>query len=305
MHPHLINIMAPFRAKRQAETGLWSEGKIENAQRHLDYLLFTPVWLARKPALIVLLHGCRQTAAEFAHATDMARLAALHGFLLCLPQQNLTANPLRCWNWFDPRNQDTAGEAGLIMKVRDELATEHGIAPSRVFVAGLSAGGSMAAILGRAFPQQIGAIGVHSGVPTGAATTIIGAMHAMETGDAGDKGPGPMRTIVFHGLDDDVVASANGDRIAFAQALGRGRRFRIRQRSCRRFVIRPNGDHAAAEYWRVEELGHAWSGGQHGGSYADPLGPRASREMLRFFLGYPRWRYPIVYAWLAFLSIFR
>lgn len=285
--------------------GDWHDGQIDDARRHLDYRLFLPKHMASRPALIVMLHGCRQSAAEFAHDTDMARLAALHGFPMCFPQQNLTANPLRCWNWFDPRHQGQTGEAALIMQLVADLSQEYGIGPARVFVAGLSAGGSMAAILGRAFPQQIGAVGVHSGVPTDAAETITAAIHAMETGDTGARGPGPSRTIVFHGTADDVVTSSNGDRIAFADKPGQGRRLWIRERSCHRFVIPPTSKHAAAEYWRIEALGHAWSGGKSGGNYVDPLGPDATQEMLRFFLGYPRRLYPLIRAWLTFMRIFR
>ncbi len=243
----------------------------------------------------------------------MARLADRHGFLLAYPQQNLTANPLRCWNWFDTRNQGVDGEAGLIMQMVDELSQTHSVAPKRVFVAGLSAGGAMATLLGRSFPDRIAAVGVHSGVPAYAAGSISGAMQAMETGETGERGPGPTRTIIFQGTADETVVTANGDRIAFAKPpedmhwlrRPRGRWVWMRQRSGRRYLRRRTGDHARAEYWQIKGLGHAWSGGQAGGSYADPLGPRASVEMVRFFLGHPRMLYPLVVASLAVTRIFR
>ncbi len=249
-----------------------------------------------------MLHGCRQNAEDFAHATAMAPLADRHGFLLAYPQQNLTANPLRCWNWFDRRNQATAGEAGLIMQLADELSEVYDINPGSIFVAGLSAGGAMAALLGHSFADKIKAIGIHSGVPAQAAQTIQGAMRAMETGEEGTRGPGPTPAIIFQGKIDETVVPANGDRIAFATApentpwhrRPRTRWVLRRWRFSRRFIIRPTGQHAGAEYWQVCGLGHAWSGGQAGASYADPIGPQASTEMIRFFFGYPRTIYPLV-----------
>lgn len=285
---------------RRAPVDLFEDGEISTPLNHLTYKLYRPRRLARAPALVVMLHGCTQTAEDFALGTDMNRYADRHGFIVIYPQQNLLANMKRCWNWFDPRNQGQSGEAATIMQIVDDVTLAHGLAAPRVFVAGLSAGGSLAAILGRAYPDRISAVGIHAGMPMASARTVPGAFRAMENGETGETGPGPTPAIIFQGDEDDTVAPANGDRIAFApDAHVRKHRLFSGWRWAVRHLIGATDDHAAAEYWKVPGLGHDWSGGNAAGSHADPYGPRASREMVRFFLGYRRWAYPFVAAFAA------
>ncbi len=282
------------------------EGTVSTAFSHLSYKLYLPRRLAPKPAIIVMLHGCTQTAQDFATGTDMNRLADRHGFIVIYPQQNLSANMNRCWNWFDRRNQDQSGEPAAIMRMVDDVAEAHDIPPDTVFVAGLSAGGALAAIMGRAYADRIAGIGIHAGVPAGAAQTVQGAFRAMENGDEGEIGPGPTPAIIFQGDADSTVAPANGDRIAFAPgAPVRRRRLLSGWRWCHRYLIAPVDEHAQAEYWLVRGLGHAWSGGRSLGSYTDPRGPRASHEMVRFFMGYSRMAYPWIVIRLFLTRPFR
>ena len=282
---------------RRAAVDLFEDGEISTPLNHLTYKLYRPRRLARAPALVVMLHGCTQTAEDFALGTDMNRYADRHGFIVIYPQQNLLANMKRCWNWFDPRNQGQSGEAATIMQIVDDVTLAQGLTAPRVFVAGLSAGGSLAAILGRAYPDRISAIGIHAGMPMASARTVPGAFRAMENGETGETGPGPTPAIIFQGDEDDTVAPANGDRIAFApDAPIRRQRHFSGWRWAVRHLIGATDEHAAAEYWKVPGLGHDWSGGNAAGSHADPHGPRASREMVRFFFGYRRWAYPFVAA---------
>ncbi|MFQ1700463.1 alpha/beta hydrolase family esterase [Loktanella agnita] len=285
--------------RREVDADIFQDGEISTALTHITYKLYQPPRLARDPAVVVMLHGCTQTAEDFAQGTRMNRYADSHGFLVIYPQQNLSANMKRCWNWFNPRNQGQSGEAATVMQIVDDVIAAHDLTTPQVFVAGLSAGASLAAILGRAYPDRINAIGIHAGVPMGAARTVPGAFHAMENGDTGEIGPGPTRAIIFQGDADTTVVPANGDRIAFApEAKVTRRRLFSGWRWCHRHLIGATADNARAEYWKVAGLDHAWSGGNPAGSYADPRGPHATREMIRFFFGYRRSIYPLVAAML-------
>ena len=213
------------------------------------------------------------------------------GCLVLYPAQPASANPNRCWNWFRPGDQRRgAGEPeNLAALVRKVIAAER-VDPSRVYVAGLSAGGAAAAILGAEYPELFAAVGVHSGLPHGAAQDLPSALMAMRTGGAGVRNDRAMRTIVFHGDTDRVVHPANADALiaqAISAAGGLDRRVEdgaAGGRGYSRAVHRDAEGRTVAEHWTLHGAGHAWAGGDAAGSHADPLGPDASREMLRFFL---------------------
>ena len=265
---------SPFPAAHEAaETAAPAPvtGRIETPHGDRDYLLFAPPRPARRPVLIVMLHGCRQDAAEFARDTGMAQLAATRGAHVVFPEQTQRANRMRCWNWYDPDHQTAAaGEPALIAALIDELAAQNGAPWADVFVAGLSAGGAMAAVLGQTMPDRIRAVGIHSGVGSGAAGSVFQGIAAMRDGVADVPVPEtPM--IVFHGDADRVVAVQNG------RALGAHLGARSHEGPGYTRSIGADG-----EYWQVDGLGHAWSGGRGNGRYVAP-GPDASAEMLRFF----------------------
>jgi len=267
----------------------------------LDYRLFVPARAsdAPPPPLLVMLHGCTQNAEDFAVGTGMDELARRHGCLVLYPDQSDRANPQRCWNWFKHTHQRRGGgEAGLIEGCVRALAAEHGVDQRRIFVAGLSAGGAMAAILGSVCPDVFAGVGVHSGLAAGAATNLPEALAAMQRGAPTSvvaQGKVPP-TIVFHGDADRTVHPDNGERIieGWQQAAGattgsaaptvqrqagdRGKRGWTRR------VHRDAGGRILAEHWCVHGAAHAWSGGDRRGSYTDASGPDASAEMLRFFL---------------------
>jgi poly(hydroxyalkanoate) depolymerase family esterase len=256
------------------------------------YRLFIPrLTRASPPPLIVMLHGCTQTAEDFAAGTAMNHLAAEVGALVLYPVQVAGANAQRCWNWFNPADQKReSGEAALIAAMTRSVIATHNVDPKRVFVAGLSAGGALAANLGGAFPDLYAAVGVHSGLACGAAADLNTAFAAMRRGREG-AGRHQMRTIIFHGDRDNTVSPANAEAVANQVASTASGAIQTETGTSEgglaytRTVQRDAAGRPAIERWTVHGAGHAWSGGSRAGSFTDPRGPDASRAMLGFFLG--------------------
>ncbi len=249
-----------------------------------DYRLYVP---AARPGgirgVILMLHGCTQTADDFAAGTAMDAQAERQGFVVAYPEQTRAQNAQSCWNWFRPSDQAaTAGEPAILAGLARQLAREFSVPEGRVFAAGLSAGGAMAAILGTTHPDLFGAVGVHSGLAAGSAHDVITAFGAMR----GDPGRGAkallVPAIVFQGTADTTVAPANAARIAGPLTATETR---TEQGSGRRSLVTTGMTAAghAVELWSVDGAGHAWAGGSAAGSYTDPTGPDASAEMIRFF----------------------
>jgi poly(hydroxyalkanoate) depolymerase family esterase len=261
--------------------------------------------------LIVMLHGCTQSPDDFATGTRMNTLAEEHTCLVAYPAQAASANVSRCWNWFSPGDQQRdQGEPSLIAGITFQVMRDYSIDPRRVYVAGLSAGGAAAAIMGAAYPDLYAAVGVHSGLACGAARDVPTAFAAMRQGNVGvvdrsrgvsetEKAGRIVPTIVFHGDQDSTVHPRNGDHvIAQASAISTagstaGLQKQVKQGRkpgghpySRTSFADPSGA-AILEQWVIHGAGHAWSGGSPAGSYTDPRGPDAAREMLRFFLEHP------------------
>jgi poly(hydroxyalkanoate) depolymerase family esterase len=261
--------------------------------------------------LVVMLHGCLQDPDDFAAGTRMNAIAQEQGFLVLYPAQTQRANGHRCWNWFSPQHQRRgSGEPALLAGMTRHILQTHSVDHDRVYVAGLSAGGAMAAILAREYPDLFAAVGVHSGVVPGAARNVASALAVMRAGPdaawpmssftadvaATRRGSAPL--IVFHGDADTTVAIANADAVLAsaiadvpAVATSSEGMTATSERAFRRTVWRRAHDADApsvAEHWVVHGAAHAWSGGDASGSFTDPAGPDASREMLRFFAEHPR-----------------
>lgn len=297
-------------------SGVFLAGSHTDVSLTRAYKLFVPPQAGQGTPLplVVMLHGCKQDPDDFAAGTGMNQLAGEQGVFVLYPAQGHEANPSGCWNWFKHNHQERGrGEPALIASMARAVMRGHSVDPRRVYVAGLSAGGAMAAIVGAAYPDLFAAVGVHSGLAPGVARNLPEALAAMNgpahgagpalagmvrSGPARDQvnGPGlPQPVIVFHGDMDKTVHPRNGEQVV-AAALGarsaagaaevetgvsaQGRRYT-------RSVHRGGPAGAAVEHWLVHGAGHAWAGGQAAGSYTDTRGPDASSEMLRFFLAHP------------------
>ena len=262
------------------------------------YKLYIPTSYSAGKALplVVMLHGCTQNPDDFAAGTQMNTIAEERQCLVLYPAQTKTANQSRCWNWFKRAHQRRdKGEPAIIAGMTREVLKRYGADTRKVYVAGLSAGGAMAAVMGAAYPDLYAAVGIHSGLPVGSAHDVQSAFAAMRgappasaSGSAGRIVP----AIVFHGDRDATVHPSNGQQVA-SQCVDR------EDKSIDVVIQRGQvpGGHAYTcsvhknaagrillEHWEVHGAGHAWFGGSARGSYTDPKGPDAAREMLRFFL---------------------
>jgi len=273
----------------------FSEAKFESEFGTRSYMLYVPkiAKVADNPLpLIVMLHGCGQTPKDFARGTGMNALAEEFGFLVLYPAQACAAHHRRCWNWYQRGDQARgAGEPALLAGLTHHIIAGEQVDPAKVYVAGLSAGAAAALILATAYPDIFAAVGVHSGLAVGAAHNKGTAPRAMQLGDPGQRHDAPMPSIIFHGTADKVVNPRNGRFVAIRAvepfgSLGMSEKSgRIPDgREYIRTVHRIGKGRPLVEFWVVQGSGHAWSGGHAAGSYTDPKGPNASREIVRFFL---------------------
>ncbi|GHA86132.1 extracellular catalytic domain type 1 short-chain-length polyhydroxyalkanoate depolymerase [Cognatilysobacter bugurensis] len=270
-----------------------------NARGEREYRLYRPVGYAeagRAMPLIVMLHGCAHTPENFALGTRMNVLADRLGFLVAYPRQTVGENRAKCWNWYRPDHQTAnEGEPSILAGITREIMSTHRVDPDRIFVAGLSAGASMAAILGHTCPTLFRAIGVHSGTPYLSAHSAPSALATLTGRGFHKSGPEqpvpalPVPMIVFQGDHDHVVNPVNADALVRQSAGGKldgvSEQGRVLDgHSYNREIFTDAAGRARIERWTVHGSGHAWSGGHPDGAYTDPKGPDASAEMVRFFL---------------------
>lgn len=322
----ILTLMLLLPASAQAaRQGKWLSGSVGNPHGARSYKLWVPsgyTGSARVP-LVLMLHGCTQTADDFAAGTGMNAVADAHNFLVVYPEQPAEANAARCWNWFLPEHQARdAGEPALLAAVVREVGASYKVDAGRVYVAGISAGGAMAVILAVAYPDLFAGVGVSAGLEYKAATSLPEALAAQAKGGPdpnrqgqlayqamlGVKGVARRRgvpVIVFQGTLDVAVAPVNAEQVigqwaqtndyldddadnntADAAAEARTSGSVPSGYNFTTSVYHDKSGKPLMEKWVVEGMRHAWSGGSSAGSYTDPKGPNASREMWRFFSGF-------------------
>jgi poly(hydroxyalkanoate) depolymerase family esterase len=291
--PASMTDAAPFADAPNSDVRFVTKTFSNQAGRR-PYKLYIPSGYHGQPVpLVVMLHGCTQSPDDFATGTRMNMAAEADTFLVAYPGQTSAANMQKCWNWFNEGDQRRGGgEPSLIAGITHEIMSDYAIDPNRVYVAGLSAGGAAAAIMGDAYPDLYAAIGVHSGLACGAARDVQSAFGVMQQGGDGHARFDKRRvvpTIVFHGERDTTVHARNGEAVAEQAVQGVSARTRVEAGQVpgghaytRTLHIDGTGT-TLVEHWVVQGAGHAWFGGSPAGSYTDPRGPDATREMLRFF----------------------
>jgi poly(hydroxyalkanoate) depolymerase family esterase len=288
-----------------------------------NYYVYTPAHyhVGTSMPMIIMLHPCMQTPEDFAAGTGMNDLANQHNFIVVYPEQTSQNNGGECWNWFDPANQVRgSGEAAIIAGIAHQVENNTSrwtIDKKRVYVAGMSAGAAMSVIMGATYPDIFAAIGVHSGLEYQAGTSVTSSVTAMAFG-----GPDPTQQgqaayhamgkyaravpiIVFHGSADTTVNPINGQQVVEQwmetnHLASKAYNARFSSPASTITHISPGGypytvqkwkdkrGHVVAEYWVVDGMGHAWSGGRLGGLFTDPFGPSASQAMYEFFMNHPR-----------------
>ncbi|MCL7940622.1 PHB depolymerase family esterase [Halomonas sp. ATCH28] len=299
------------RTSQPAEPGTFTAGCFSNHAGTREYKLYLPSgYHGQALPLVVMLHGCTQDPDDFAAGTTMNRLAEEQLCCVLYPAQPMTANSSKCWNWFKAEDQQReGGEPAILAGMARQVIDAHGLDASRVYVAGLSAGAAMATTLAMTYPDLLAAVGIHSGLPHGVAQSLPDALGAMQGGTGPLGGGGEARTsgwasevpaIIFHGDRDTTVHPSNADRVAAQYAATRRKDEPARPGMGNARVTVEQGQVANGhdytrtthydakgeprlEHWQVHGAGHAWSGGSAHGSYTDPRGPDAAKEMLRFF----------------------
>ena len=271
--------------------GEWVSGLVAGAAGIRRFRLYRPpgIVLGEQLPLVVMLHGCGQTADGFAASTRMHRIAARERFLVLYPEQDRLANSKGCWNWFDTDTGRAYGECRLILQSIDQVCLLHGGDRGRVAVMGLSAGASMAGLLATRHPGRFRAVVMHSGIPPGAAHSAWSALGAMQ-GRRAAPSPGAVPRakhwpplLVIQGDYDAVVAPANGEAAAQAWATaahataGPPRRVQRGKRLAMTVTDFTCGERRVAMQLLVAGLGHAWSGGAASQPFGDARGPDASR----------------------------
>ena len=288
------------------EGGKFIEAIFTNPAGSRAYKLYIPSrYQGQAVPLVVMLHGGTQTPDDFAAGTRMNVIAEEETCLVVYPAQPSHANPAKCWNWFRPNDQRRGrGEPSLVAGITRQVMHDYSVDPQRVYVGGLSAGAAAAAVMGATYPDLYAAIGVHSGLACGVADDLITAFAAMRQGNSRyssasgetsvvleDRPSVP--TIVFHGDRDTIVHPRNADHVISSSMRTPNLQKKVHRgqvpggHAYTRTIHTDANGQAILEQWCIHGAGHAWSGGSPAGSYTDPRGPDAAREMLRFFRDHP------------------
>ena len=252
-----------------------------------EYLLYLPRGmerLARAP-LVVWLHGCRQDPEAFAAGTRIARFADERGFVVLLPRQSRLANAERCWNWFDRRTARGQGEAAIVAAQAADVLERFALDEKRVYVAGLSSGGALAAALALHAPGLVRAVAIHSGAPCGVAHDAADAHRVMAEGPKAEALPatrGRVPALILHGRDDRTVAPVNAVYLArqflafngWGQPLFMTRSVLVRQYDAHGNVVAETRSAAGTSEYRQQKFAFDVAGNMR--SSTDASGARTS-----------------------------
>ena len=321
----LLLFSAPFIQRAHASNGTFTQYTYNGSAGSRPYYVYTPAnyQVGTAVPMIVMLHGCTQTPTDFANGTQMNALADQKQFIVVYPQQTSTYNSSSCWNWFQSADQARgSGEPAIIAGIAqtvEQTTSQWTIDSNRVYVAGMSAGAAMTVIMGATYPDIFAAIGVHSGLEYQAATSLTAATTAQSQG-----GPSPTQqgqaaynamgsaarvvpTIDFQGQSDYTVYPVNGDQVIeqwmqtdHLASNGTYNASFSSPSTTNTGQVSGSGGHSYSiqtwnntsgneieEYWKINGMGHAWSGGSSSGSYTDPNGPSATNAMYTFFMNHP------------------
>ena len=290
-----------YAPRTPSAKGQFLEGALAQGAGSSRFKLYVPKGAkeGRTLPLVVMLHGCTQDPNAFAATTRMNGHADAEPCYVLYPAQSYGANSLGCWNWFRRSDQRVdAGEPLRIAGMTRQIMSRHPVDAKRVYVAGFSAGGAMAAIMAGAYPELFAAACVHSGLARGAAKDALSALAVMQ-GYSGGGSLTPISvtvpTIVFHGDQDSSVHPRNGDAVLLSATSGKRYETRVRRTEqtagayayTRTHYLDPEG-RTVLEGWRVHGAGHAWFGGSPAGTFTDTRGPDATQAMLHFFSEHAR-----------------
>lgn len=295
---------APGRWLRSFHSAPPQKGRLVN---HLAYALYLPAAAAPTSTsrvsmpVVVMLHGCKQTVESFAAGTRICRLAERAGFAVLFPEQAKTAHPHRCWHWHEP---PAHSEAPAVASLVAQIVREHGFDSERVYLAGISAGAGLAAVLAVHYPALFAAVGLHSGPVYGAASSTMTAMRVMRSGSREDplrsmetfvdvdRYPG-MPAMIVHGELDAVVAKRNAvqlgvefarlNRLLDATGVLRVGEQRTYSRDMADYVDYLKAGRLVVRVCIVRGLGHAWSGGDPREAFHSGKGPAATAMLWNFF----------------------
>lgn len=318
----LVTAISIMALSQSARAGEWVNGTASTATGKRNYKLWVPSGLIKRRSvpLVMMPHGCMQQPEDLATISGMNTVADRNSFLVVYPEQPVEANPLRCWNWSDPKHQSRdIGEPALLAAVIKQVKASHSIDTDRTFVVGISAGAAMAVVMGVTYHEFFNGIGVCSGLEFKAGTSAAAGLAAMKQGGPDPKEQGlaafklmaehlrgnskrRMPVIVFQGDADPYVNTLNAEQVIAQWARTNDylddRKSNNSVKSApartiegtvpagheyRRYVYRDRTGRLLMEKWIVNGLGHAWSGSPAAVPFGDPKGPNASEEIWRFF----------------------